>query len=175
MLCDNSDSPGYAEHHEVLFLFIFHKPYSVVAYVYDCYDTPRLSWRQDSDRFHEDALKQFHCQTLGCSSTRECTRWTSPATKDMRRSDIPLMSAFQTSEFGFFVAFTYLPISTTSSLWDCNSSTNSAWVFCLTLAHLGHPCPFNRLYGIGVHSQPQMSHFTAILDLFLSYVPSTVI
>ena len=42
-------------------------------------------------------------------------------------------------------------------------------------AHLGHPCPFNRLYGIGVHSQPQMSHFTAILELFLSYVPSTVI
>ena len=43
MLCDNSDSPGYAEHHEVLFHIHIHKPYSVVAYVYDCYDTPRLS------------------------------------------------------------------------------------------------------------------------------------
>lgn len=31
-----------------------------------------------------------------------------PATKDMRRSDIPLMSAFQTSEFGFFERF-YIP------------------------------------------------------------------
>ena len=82
---------------------------------------------------------------------------------------------FKHLNLAFSSAFTYLPISTTSSLWDCNSSTNSAWVFCLTLAHLGHPCPFNRLYGIGVHSQPQMSHFTAILDLFLSYVPSTVI
>ena len=36
MLCDNSDSPGYAEHHEVLFHIHIHKPYSVVAYVYDC-------------------------------------------------------------------------------------------------------------------------------------------
>ena len=71
---------------------------------------------------------------------------------------------FRNLNLTFWSAFTYLLIIITSSLLDFKSSTNSSWDFCLTPAHLAHPCPLNRLSAVGNHSYPHLPHFTAILE-----------
>lgn len=76
--------------------------------------------------FMETLQKYLHRQALRRSFLGSSTFRTSPATKNMCRSDITLMSTFQESEFSFSSAFTYRPVMITSSLRDFKSFTNSA-------------------------------------------------
>lgn len=76
--------------------------------------------------FMETFQKYLHRQALRRSFLGSSTFRTSPATKNMCRSDITLMSTFQESEFSFFkLPSSYRPVMITSSLWDFKSFTNS--------------------------------------------------